>query len=89
MQTYLARHLGLIVQPSCHLKVTIGNGNAVSCGGVCPEVALTLGEATFAVDLLLLPIYGADIVLGVQWMLQIGPILFDYNELWMEFDHMG
>ena len=48
-----------------------------------------MGDATFHVDLILLPIYGADIVLGVQWMRQLGPVLFDYNQLWVEFDYMG
>ena len=48
-----------------------------------------MGDAIFTVDLILLPIYGADVVLGVQWMHQIGPILFDYNQLWMEFTHLA
>ncbi|XP_039118795.1 uncharacterized protein LOC120254848 [Dioscorea cayenensis subsp. rotundata] len=89
VQTKLANHLGLTVQPSNHLRVTVGNGDAVTCGGACLAVPLKLGDETFVVDLLLLPIYGADVVLGVQWMRQLGPILFDYGELWMEFNHLG
>ena len=41
----------------------------------------------FTVDLILLPIYGADLVLGVQWLRQLGPILFGYDKLWMEFTY--
>ncbi|GJW43324.1 reverse transcriptase [Tanacetum coccineum] len=41
----------------------------------------------FPVNLLLLPIYGADLVLGVEWLAGLGPVLFDYKELWMEFAH--
>ena len=40
-------------------------------------------------DLYLLPIYGADIVLGVQWLAGLGPILFDYRELYMRFFFEG
>lgn len=89
IQSRLAAHLHLTVQPSSHMKVTVGNGGALSCGGECTGVVLMMGGATFTVDLLLLPIYDADLVLGVQWMLQLGPTLFDYKNLWMEFNYQG
>lgn len=83
----LAKHLGLTVQPSSHLRVTTGNGEALDCGGECLQVQIKLGEAFFSVDLLLLPIYGANLVLGVQWLANLGPVLFNYTHLWMEFDY--
>ena len=89
VQTKLAKHLNLVVQPSAHRRVTVGNGDALSCDGECLNVPLTMGSATFNVDLILLPIYGADVVLGVQWMRQLSQILFEYNELWVEFDYLG
>ena len=48
-----------------------------------------MGSATFNMDLILLPIYGADVMLGVQWMRQLARVLFEYNELWVEFDYVG
>ncbi|XP_039137100.1 uncharacterized protein LOC120274627 [Dioscorea cayenensis subsp. rotundata] len=89
IQSQLARHLGLPIQPSPQLRVTVGNGDSVDCAGTCHQVSLQLGEASFSVDLILLPIYGADIVLGVQWLSDLGPVLFDYRHLWMEFIHHG
>lgn len=85
IQTKLAEHLNLPVQPLPHLRVTVGNGDSLNCAGTCLQVPLRLDDATFNVDLMLLPIYGADLVLGVQWMASLGPIIFDYNNLWMEF----
>lgn len=35
----------------------------------------------------LLPIYGADIVLGVEWLATLGRIVFNYEDLYMEFAH--
>lgn len=64
IQSRLAAHLNLTIQPSAYLRVTVGNGEAVSCGGECVEVPLKMGDEIFAVDLILLPIYGADLVLG-------------------------
>lgn len=89
VQTKLANHLHLVVNPAHSLRVTVGNGDAVPSMGSCSEIKLRLGETTFTVDLILLPIYGADIVLGVQWLRQFGPVIFDYTEMYMEFDYLG
>jgi hypothetical protein len=32
---------------------------------------------------------GCDIVLGADWLRNLGPILMDFNELTMQFDHEG
>lgn len=50
---------------------------------------LTLDELIFPVDMMLLPIYRANVVLGVQWMAKLKPILIDYQRLWMEFEWQG
>lgn len=71
------------------MRVTVGNGEALSCGGECTGVSLMMAGVVFTVDLILLPIYGVDLVLGVQWMLKLGPVLFYYTNLWMEFDFNG
>ena len=48
------------------MKVTVGNGEILSYGGECQQVPLQLGEVIFPVDLLLLPVFGANVVLGVH-----------------------
>lgn len=89
IQTRWANHLKLPVQPSSHLRVTVGNGEVLNCGGECQQVPLHLGDMVFPVDLLLLPVFGADIVLGVHWLSGLGQIIFDYKQLWMEFESGG
>lgn len=89
IQSRLATHLNLTIQPSAHMRVTVSNGDALSCGSECLTVKLKLGAAIFDIDLIFLPIYNADLVLGVQWMRTMGPILFDYEHIWMEFMHQG
>ncbi|KAH7676680.1 Acid proteases protein [Dioscorea alata] len=39
IQSRLATHLNLVLQPSSHLRVTVGNGDALTCGGECPGPA--------------------------------------------------
>ena len=36
-------------------------------------------------DFYVLPIQGAEVVLGVQWLQLLGTILIDYHKLTMEF----
>lgn len=87
IQSRLAGHLGLTVLLSPHIRVTAGNGESVGSGGQCRQVRLKLGAADFTVDLLLLPIYGTDLVLGVQWLSGLGNVIFDYRDLLMELGY--
>ncbi|CAM8960771.1 unnamed protein product [Rhodiola kirilowii] len=89
IQTKIAKRLQLLIKPSSHLNVTVGNGEALQYNSVCAKVALQMSDYTFEVDLFLLPIYGAKVVLGAYWMASIGPALFDYGCLIMSFQHHG
>ncbi|GJS83593.1 ty3-gypsy retrotransposon protein [Tanacetum coccineum] len=48
---------------------------SLNCGGFCAQTTLVMGQHDFTMDLLILPLYGAYIVLGVQWS---PPSLKDY-----------
>ncbi|CAM8940485.1 unnamed protein product [Rhodiola kirilowii] len=89
LQMRVAKHAKLAIEPSKHLNVTIGNGDELLCEGLCKEVPLLLDQTSFKIDFHLLPIYGADAVLGAQWLADLGPTLFDYKRLWMSFSHAG
>ncbi|CAM8900174.1 unnamed protein product [Rhodiola kirilowii] len=83
LQSRVARSAGLIVEATRHLSVTVGNGDELQCDGVCRDVPLLLGGKEFRVDFHLLPIYGVDAVLGAQWLADVGPVCFDFKDLWM------
>lgn len=55
--------------------------------GECLQVPLQLGNSIFPVNLLLLAIFGTNIILKVHWLAWRGPTLVNYKSLWMEFDH--
>ncbi|RVW39894.1 Retrovirus-related Pol polyprotein from transposon 297 [Vitis vinifera] len=50
-----------------------------------PPVALKLQGKVFLLDLFILPIEGPDVVLGIQWLQQLGCAAHDYAALSMEF----
>jgi hypothetical protein len=43
----------------------------------------------FQVNLFVLPLVGCDVVLGIQWLRLLGPILWDFVALIMEFTYVG
>ena len=63
----------------------MGNGEELQCNQVCNEVAVHIQLHVFLVDFHVLPICGADVVLGVQWLKSLGPVLTDYATLTMKF----
>ena len=48
-------------------------------------VHLELPHKEFQADLRLIPLGGCDVVLGIQWIVELGPILLDLKNLRMEF----
>ena len=43
----------------------------------------------FKANMRLIPLKGCDLVLGIQWLAQLGPILWDFKNLRMEFSWNG
>ena len=48
-----------------------------------------LAPQNTSVDFHVLPICGADVVLGVQWLQSLGPVLTEYTSLTMKFIYAG
>jgi len=74
----MARFLNLNTQPIDTLRVMVGNGSEIECGSIWLGVELKIQGHKFLVDLHVLPISGADVVLGIQWLKDLGPIVTDY-----------
>ena len=67
------------------IKVKVANGDEIVSLGKCKNTKVKLQGYTFVVDLYILPLAGCDIVLGIQWLRTLGPILWDFLNLTMEF----
>lgn len=61
----VAKHLGLTTEVAHYFKVLVGNGEELQCTTMCRNVSLFLGQQEFHIDLFILPINGAELVLGV------------------------
>lgn len=89
VQSRVAKFLQLPTETTQALKVMVGNGTVIDCHQICPHTSINIQGQLFDVDLHVLPISGADIVLGIQWLKRLGPIVTDYETLTMQFIRHG
>jgi transposase InsO family protein len=90
IQDRVAKYLGLPVTPAPQpFKVMVGNGNTLDCTSRCVNVPFSIQGNKFVADFFLLSLGGAEVVLGVPWLVSLGPILMDYTTLQMQFTYLG
>ena len=79
--------LNLISIPS--FQVMVGSGDSIECMGKCKNLPIMIQGHLFTVEAYVLDLKGADIVLGVQWMMKLGEIRTNYQHLTMQFEWNG
>lgn len=89
VQPTLVEKLKLQVQTIKAFKVYIGSGDSLVCSSMCPKIEIELQGTKFAIDLYVLPMRGAEIVFGIQWLRQLGRVTHEYEKQWMEFELEG
>lgn len=89
IQTRVATFLPMLPTPITSLEVMVGNDGVMECTQYFPQVPITIQNHSFTADLYALPLSGADIVLGVQWLKQLGPLTTNYANISMSFTFMG
>ncbi|KAE8665795.1 hypothetical protein F3Y22_tig00112528pilonHSYRG00009 [Hibiscus syriacus] len=60
-------------------QVMVGNGEMIKCQGKCANVKVHIQGCCFEISFLVLPIQGADLVLGVEWLSSLGRFVSDYS----------
>lgn len=79
IQEALVEKLGLVCEEAKRFRVYMGNSQYLICNRRCVGVALELQGHSFVVDLYILPIWGLDVVLGMQWLRTLGPCVHNHN----------
>jgi hypothetical protein len=80
--------LGLQLVQHKGVKVRVANGQLVPSPGKCQAVILKLQDFSFSAEFFVLPLAGCQVVLGVQWLRTLGPILWDFGKLTMQFSFL-
>lgn len=81
----LVKKIGWPLDDSQIFDIMIGDGSLLKSRLVCLEVPLQINTYTYISNILCLPLCGCDIVLGIQWLKTLGPVLWDFKKLTMEF----
>ena len=63
----------------------VANGGTINCFGKCHNIKLTMGEYVLNSPMLSIPMGGADVVLGVQWLQSLGTVAFNFQEIFLNF----
>ncbi|XP_019053919.1 PREDICTED: uncharacterized protein LOC109114927 [Nelumbo nucifera] len=85
----VALQLKLPVEGRPQLQVAVANGERVHSPGICRNIQIQVESEPFSADLFVLPLDEFDIVLGVKWLITLGPILWDFSALTMTFNLNG
>ena len=85
----------VVKRTECHsqdvgsLIITVANGEQLKAQEICPNLHWEVQGLSQSTDFLVLPLRGCDAVLGVQWLITLGPILWDFKDLSMQFQWQG
>jgi hypothetical protein len=81
----LAKDLNCFVYPAPEFQVMVADGGTINCSGKCNNINLTMGEYVMNSPMIAIPMGGADVVLGIQWLQSLGTVAFNFQELFMKF----
>ena len=65
--------------------MVVADGYITQCDRMCLGMKWKMQGVEFQADVLILPIERSQMVLGIQWLVMLGPILWDFSKLRMEF----
>jgi hypothetical protein len=85
VQPRLAKFLKLPVEPAPVFKVLVGNGEIMTAEGVIRKLPLEVQGHKLEMPVYLLPVAGADVILGASWLATLGPHVADYAALTLKF----
>eukprot|EP00253_Pinus_taeda_P035039 PITA_35039 len=85
----VAKELNYFLYPTSECQVMVANGGTINCSGKFHNIKLLMGEYVLTSRMLSIPMGGAHVVLGVQWLQSLGTIAFNFQELFMKFPMEG
>ncbi|XP_058754567.1 uncharacterized protein LOC131627728 [Vicia villosa] len=85
----IAKAIGCKLEAIPPLSVTGGGGHKLEAAFICRGFKWQLQQAQFTADVIVLPLVCCDLILGIQWLKSLGPLLWDFDKLQMEFSTNG
>ena len=74
----VAKEFNCFLYPTPECQVMVANGGTINCSRKCHNIKLTMGENVLNSPMLSIPMGGANVVLGVQWLQSLGMVAFNF-----------
>jgi len=81
----VAKKLGCRIEVIPSLNVVVVDGNKVQILNVVKSFTWVIQNTSFSFDIMSLPLGCCDLVLGVEWLVTLGDITWNFDKLTMEF----
>ncbi|XP_027351487.1 uncharacterized protein LOC113862611 [Abrus precatorius] len=85
LDIHMAKKLGCKIDSMDPLHVTVADGTRVQINSMVKKFSWLLQNASFRSDIMLLPLGCCDMVLGIEWLITLGDITWNFEKLTMEF----
>lgn len=78
IQPRIAQFLKLAIEPTPCFQVLVGNGQNMTTEGVIQQLTVDIQGHKLVLPVFLLPVSGADLIIGSSWLATLGPHIADY-----------
>lgn len=84
-----AKRLGCRLEETRPFPVAVADGSIIHSRQMCKEFIWRMQSVLFTTDFMILPMGGCDMVLGIQWLVTLGDINWNFDHLIMGFFYKG
>nr|GEV27080.1 hypothetical protein [Tanacetum cinerariifolium] len=84
-----AKKIGCQSRSTCPLAVTVEGGKELISNSQCKGFMWQLQGETFVADMMIFPLGGCEMVLGIKWLATLWDIKCNFKQLRMEFVYKG
>lgn len=85
----LSQEMGLHEQELEPVCINLPNGDILKCESSCKEFQWKLDEVQFNTEVVIADLKEWDIIMGVQWLGQLGDLVCNYNDHTLQFNWQG
>nr|GEY55683.1 hypothetical protein [Tanacetum cinerariifolium] len=85
IQPWVTKYVRLLIEPTETFRVMVGSGTFLQVEGLISSISLYVQNELIQFAAYVLPISGADIILGAAWLATLGPHIVDYSSATIKF----
>lgn len=89
LDSKIASDFGIHLEEAPPYRVNAAFENQLTSAHKCSKFSWKVQGYTFTTEVRTIPLDCCDLILGVQWLVTLGPILWDFSNLRMEFQFEG